>query len=138
MPQNTCFRQNPWALLHSTRLCKMMELNNFHQIQFKFLHLSFQNVLNSFFQFSEQVWIRNKCGYEFNVVAKVYLLVLISILELETIWTVLESLIESLWIILQILTMHCISRWAGVFRRVLTGQSEALIVSELTNKRAGR
>ena len=66
----------------------MMELNNFHQIQFKFLHLSFQNVLNSFFQFyrrAEQAWIRNKCGYEFNIVAKVYLLVLISILELETI-----------------------------------------------------
>ena len=34
---------------HST--CKMMEPNNFHQIQFKFLHLSFQNVLTSFIQF---------------------------------------------------------------------------------------
>ena len=36
---------------HST--CKMMEPNNFHQIQFKFLHLSFQNVLTSFFQFNQ-------------------------------------------------------------------------------------
>ena len=78
------------------------------------------------------------CVYEFNILAKVYLLVLIPILELETIWTVLERLMESLWIILQILTMHCISRWPGVFRTDLTGQSEALIVSELTNKRSGR
>ena len=62
MPQNTCFRQNPWALLHSTRLCKMMELNNFHRIQFKFLHLSFQNVLNSFFQ------LPRRPGFGINVV----------------------------------------------------------------------
>ena len=77
------------------------------------------------------------CFYEFNIVAKVYLLVLIPILELETIWTVLERLMESLWIILQILTMHCISCWPGELRPA-TDQSEARMVSEPANQRAGR